>query len=115
MTNQEVAESSVTLSNGPWAATHHIAILAQDHQLFPLPLKETIGLGNPTQVNDLVLINAAAKKGGAVLVIQKLEQRLNTVLDHMGWTYGDNLVDDPADHLRIELEKLEKKISFRCL
>jgi ABC-type multidrug transport system fused ATPase/permease subunit len=87
-----------------------IAILTQEHHLFPLSLKENIGLGNLSSVDDQEMVKDAAEKGGATGVIKKLDDGFDTTLDPMGWTYGSNLEEDPENPLQKALEKLEKKI-----
>ncbi|KAK1218562.1 hypothetical protein PQX77_018740 [Marasmius sp. AFHP31] len=89
-----------------------IAILTQDHQLFPgLSLKENIGLGDVRCAEDEVerRIAEGVRKGGAGNVIGKLERGVDTVLDSRVLRYSQ-LVDegDETNPLVIKMEQLER-------
>ncbi|KAJ7041944.1 P-loop containing nucleoside triphosphate hydrolase protein [Mycena alexandri] len=59
---------------------HATAALTQDHHLFPLSLRENIGIGNPAHVADMGMIRTAAKQGGSEGVIAKQAEDFETVL-----------------------------------
>lgn len=85
-----------------------IATLTQDHHLYPLSIKENIGLGNVDAVEDLDMIMEAAKKGGAERLIGKLASGIDTVLEPRTIQYGA-LVNEGSDTpLASQLKKLEK-------
>jgi ABC-type multidrug transport system fused ATPase/permease subunit len=56
------------------------ADLTQDHTLYPLSIRENIGLGHPPCVSDMELIIQSAKLGGAYDFISKFEQGFDTTL-----------------------------------
>ncbi|KAL0567936.1 hypothetical protein V5O48_014064, partial [Marasmius crinis-equi] len=58
-----------------------IATLTQDHHLYPLSLRENIGLGSIDDMSNDDLIAEAARKGGAEQLIAKLEDGLDSVLN----------------------------------
>ncbi|KAJ7500370.1 P-loop containing nucleoside triphosphate hydrolase protein [Mycena galericulata] len=86
------------------------AALTQDHHLYPLSLRENIGLGNPAHVANMEMIRAAAKQGGAEDVIAKLADGFGTVLEHpRGLKYGSDVSKGDKSPLAAELEKLTKE------
>ncbi|KAJ7700744.1 P-loop containing nucleoside triphosphate hydrolase protein [Mycena rosella] len=56
------------------------AVLTQDHHVYPLPLTENIGLGNPAQVSNEELVRISAEKGGADAFIKTCSEGLSTQL-----------------------------------
>ncbi|KAJ7700767.1 P-loop containing nucleoside triphosphate hydrolase protein [Mycena rosella] len=89
---------------------HATAALTQDLHLYPLSLRENIGLGNPAHVGDMDMIRAAAKLGGAEDVIAKQVDGLGTVLVHpRGLKYGNDVSKGDGSLLAEELEKMTKE------
>ncbi|KAF8665110.1 hypothetical protein AX16_000577 [Volvariella volvacea WC 439] len=58
-----------------------IAVLFQDYTLFPLSIKDNIGLGDPSHVDDIDRIREAARLGGAEGFIDKLSEGFDTYLE----------------------------------
>ncbi|KAF7358426.1 Lipid A export ATP-binding/permease protein MsbA [Mycena venus] len=85
------------------------ALLAQDHKLYPLSLAENIGLGNPDHVDDIDMVMQAAGSGGAVEVIRRQKDGLDTVLLPVSTAHGAHLDKHKHKKLRSILEGLEKK------
>ena len=85
-------------------------ILSQDTSIYPLSLAENIGLGYPAFSSDKDMIIEAAKEGGALEFIQKLNKGLDTVLDPLVKHFALNLYKNKTHPLYDELEKLQKKI-----
>ncbi|KAJ7490994.1 P-loop containing nucleoside triphosphate hydrolase protein [Mycena latifolia] len=89
---------------------HATAALTQDHHLYPLSLRENIGLGNPAHVDDMEMIRAAARQGGAEDVIAKQADGFGTVLEHpRGLKYGSDVQKGDKTLLAEELEKMTKE------
>ncbi|KAL0575376.1 hypothetical protein V5O48_006589 [Marasmius crinis-equi] len=85
-----------------------IATLTQDHHLYPLSLRENIGLGSIDDMANNVMITEAARKGGAEQLIAKLDDGLDTVLNPQTRQYGA-LVDEGGDSpLARKLKELKK-------
>ncbi|KAH8799552.1 P-loop containing nucleoside triphosphate hydrolase protein [Flagelloscypha sp. PMI_526] len=57
-----------------------LAALFQDYTLFPLSIKENIGIGDPEHFDDLERVQQAAKLGGADGIIEKLPHAYDTYL-----------------------------------
>lgn len=86
-----------------------IATLTQDHNLYPLSIAENIGLGHPDSgITDMKIVVGSAEQGGALNVISKLAQGLETVLDPPNLSHGSHLQD--YESLRTEWEKVEKSV-----
>ncbi|KAK0421661.1 P-loop containing nucleoside triphosphate hydrolase protein [Armillaria borealis] len=75
-----------------------IATLTQDHHLYPLSIKENIGLGNVDVVEDLDMIMEAAKKGRAERLIGKLASGIDTVLEPRTVQYGALVNEGEEDY-----------------
>ncbi|KAJ6588024.1 P-loop containing nucleoside triphosphate hydrolase protein, partial [Mycena capillaripes] len=89
---------------------HATAALTLDHHLYPLSLRENIGLGNTDYVDDMDLIRAAARQGGAEELITKLGDRFETVLEHpQGLKWGINVRTGDKTLLAEVLEKMTKE------
>ncbi|KAJ6606097.1 P-loop containing nucleoside triphosphate hydrolase protein [Mycena vulgaris] len=89
---------------------HATAALTQDHHLYPLSLRENIGLGNPAHVDDMEMIRTAARQGGAESVIAKQADGFATVLEHpRGLKYGSDVQKGDKTALAEELEKMTKE------
>ena len=85
-------------------------ILSQDTLLYPLSLAENIGLGYPTFSRNKDMIIEAAKEGGALEFIQKLNKGIDTVLEPLVETCIMGLYRNTSHPLYKEMEKLYKKI-----
>ncbi|KAJ7932759.1 P-loop containing nucleoside triphosphate hydrolase protein [Mycena leptocephala] len=89
---------------------HATAALTQDHHLYPLSLRENIGLGNPAHVADMDMIRAAATQGGAQDLIAKLADGFETVLEHpRGMQWGVDVKKGDKTLLAEALEKMTKE------
>jgi ABC-type multidrug transport system fused ATPase/permease subunit len=84
------------------------AILSQDTKLYPLSLSENIGLGWAASFSNMETIMEAAKEGGALEVIQKLNKRIDAVLDPLAETFSMNLHKNRTHPLYAEMEKIKK-------
>ncbi|KAF9053422.1 P-loop containing nucleoside triphosphate hydrolase protein [Panaeolus papilionaceus] len=89
-----------------------MTLLSQDNKVFPLSLKENIGVGYPERYTDGELIQAATEDGGATGLIGKLKDGLETVLDPKIDTFSMNLHNEPNHPLAMELEEITKKIDI---
>ncbi|KAF8724831.1 hypothetical protein AX14_008579 [Amanita brunnescens Koide BX004] len=58
-----------------------ISVLFQDYTLFPLPIRDNIGMGNPEYGDDDDTILEAAHLGGADEIMRHLPQGLDTYLE----------------------------------
>ncbi|KAF8209316.1 P-loop containing nucleoside triphosphate hydrolase protein [Mycena galopus ATCC 62051] len=89
---------------------HATAALTQDHHLYPLSLRENIGLGNPAHVRNMDMIRTAARLGGAEEVIAKLGDGFETVLEHpRGVRWGNDVKKGDGTLLAEALEKMTKE------
>jgi ABC-type multidrug transport system fused ATPase/permease subunit len=86
------------------------AILSQDTSLYPLSLAENIGLGYPAFSSNKDMIMEAAKEGGALEFIEKLNKGIDTVLDPFLKVFSLNLHRNKTRPLYEEMGKLDKKI-----
>ena len=84
-------------------------ILSQDTSIYPLSLAENIGLGYPAFSSNKDMIIEAAKEGGALEFIQKLNKGIDTVLDPLIEVFSLNLYRNTTHPLYEEMAKLEKK------
>ena len=89
---------------------HATVILSQDNKLYPLPVSENIGLGYPDFSSNKNMILEAAKEGGALELIQKLNKGMDTVLDPLMSVHMSNLYGNRSHPLYKEMEKLDKRI-----
>lgn len=89
-----------------------MAMLTQDHTVFPLSLGENIGLGCVEHVSDDAKISKAAELGGATPCLEKLEKGKDTVLTLLQSHHSVHVPYDDDHPLRIELEKLDKNIEL---
>ncbi|KAJ7181840.1 P-loop containing nucleoside triphosphate hydrolase protein [Mycena filopes] len=69
------------------------ATLTQDHMLYPLTLRENIGLGCPEHVDNDELVTQAAHEGGSSKLIARLTCGLNTRLSPTLTAQGYHLDD----------------------
>lgn len=85
-----------------------MATLTQDHRLFPLSISENIGLGFSDKVDDEEMIRDAAAKGGAVQLIEKLDEKMKTILEPRSLQYGNHVSAGDGTLLGKELHALRK-------
>ncbi|KAK7437148.1 hypothetical protein VKT23_018775 [Stygiomarasmius scandens] len=85
-----------------------VATITQDHRLYPLSIRENIGLGYPEAMENTDLIKDAARRGGAEELIGKLSKGIETVLDPYTVQYGVNIDEDGDSELAKELKELNK-------
>lgn len=85
-----------------------MATLTQDHRLFPVSISENIGLGFSDKVNDEKMIRDAAEKGGAIQLIEKLDQKMETVLEPKTIQYGIHVSVGDGTLLGKEFHTLRK-------
>ncbi|KAG1727935.1 uncharacterized protein EDB91DRAFT_1162999 [Suillus paluster] len=83
------------------------ANLAQDHTIFPLCLRENIGIGSPSSVTDLDKIAQAAKLAGAQGIIENFTDGYDTVLEPVKTAYL-SYAGKGNEALEEEYEKMEK-------
>ena len=84
-------------------------ILNQDTSIYRLSLAENIGLGYPAFSSNKDMIIEAAKEGGALEFIQKLNKGLDTVLDPVVRVTSSNLHRNRTHPLYGEMDKIDKK------
>jgi ABC-type Fe3+/spermidine/putrescine transport system ATPase subunit len=84
------------------------ADLTQDHTLYPLSIRENIGLGHPPCVSDIDMITQSAKLGGAFDLISKYEEGFDTTLHPVQTAYLGHL--NGANGLKDIFDKLEKQV-----
>lgn len=65
-----------------------IAIVFQDYFRYDFSASDNVGLGRVTQLEERILVESAAMKGGAHEVIQKLPQQYETIL---GKTFDEGI------------------------
>ena len=89
-----------------------MALLTQQHSIFPLTLAENIGLGDPSDADNLKKVYEAARLGGADEFINKLENKFEEEL-HPVQTCGSRafrLPEGPLRDFRRNIER-QKEIS----
>lgn len=109
--------SGVVLVDGLPCAEYRIndlheatALLSQDSNIYPLSLGENIGLGYPDCVSDSAMIADAARMGGSLEFIEKLEQGMQTTLEPYLNVWSQNLYGNPDHPLHKQMEEIEKDI-----
>ena len=86
-------------------------ILSQETSIYPVSLAENIGLGYPDFSSNKDMIIEAAKEGGALDFILKLNKGIDTVLDPLMHIISANLYSSNMTHpLYEEMANLEKTI-----
>ncbi|KIY66524.1 P-loop containing nucleoside triphosphate hydrolase protein [Cylindrobasidium torrendii FP15055 ss-10] len=81
------------------------AILSQDHEIYPLSVRENVGLGYVEKCHDVELIQRAIDLGGARHYVEKLQDGLEAQLDYYDESSCMDLSDDEHP-LRVELTSL---------
>jgi len=84
------------------------ADLTQDHTLYPLTIRENIGLGHPLCVSDMDMIIQSAKLGGAYDFISKFKQGFDTTLEPIRTAHLGHLGE--THPLKEIFDKLEKRV-----
>ncbi|KIY73618.1 P-loop containing nucleoside triphosphate hydrolase protein [Cylindrobasidium torrendii FP15055 ss-10] len=82
------------------------SMLNQDHELYPLSLRENIGLGYVEKHNDLALIQRAIELGGASHCIEKLKDGMETKMDEESYSDKWDLPAEEEHPLNVELAGL---------
>ncbi|KAK1230565.1 hypothetical protein PQX77_006342 [Marasmius sp. AFHP31] len=85
-----------------------VAILTQDHHLYPLTLRENIGLGSVDDLSNSTMIEEAARRGGASQLISKLEKGLDTVLNPKTQQWSGLVNPGSSSPLATKLRQLKK-------
>jgi ABC-type thiamine transport system ATPase subunit len=87
-----------------------MAVLSQDNLIYPgFSLGENIGLGyTPLREHESAL-EEAATKAGARLVLERMKDKMSTVLDPLSEYYQFNVREQDKDHpLKKVLEELQR-------
>ena len=84
-----------------------MALLTQDHTIFPLSIAENIGIGDTDDVNDMTKVVEAARLGGASAFIEKRANRYDEVLHPVRtWqTCRYQLPDGPLKKFSEDIER----------
>lgn len=86
------------------------ADLSQDHHLYPLSIRENIGLGNTHSLSDMDLIAKSADLGGALDFVTKLEQGFDTTLRPVRTAYMGHANKGNGHPLKYIFNNLEKQV-----
>ncbi|KAG5637564.1 hypothetical protein H0H81_004141 [Sphagnurus paluster] len=101
-----------------------MALLNQEHSIYPVSMGENIGLGYVACATDPEAIGLAAEKGGATEVLKSLDEGLDTVLHPVKTARGLELelpkhqvLEDILDGLEVqrEVSGMSIRFGFRCL
>jgi ATP-binding cassette subfamily B protein len=68
-----------------------IGVAFQDYARYHLTARENIGIGQVERVGDLAAVRAAAARGGADAVVEKLPDGYDTILGRMFWSISTNI------------------------
>ena len=88
-------------------ATAHIS---QETTLYPLSVKENIGVGFTDHINHLDMINKAAALGGASEYISGLDNGLDTILEPVSTASMGFFGRESSHPLKAIFDQLEKKV-----
>ncbi|KAF7966583.1 hypothetical protein HWV62_37815 [Athelia sp. TMB] len=89
------------------------ADLSQDHSVYPLTIRENIGLGRPGEIGDFEEVRCAAQRGGALGFVEQFEDGFGTTLQPVYTAMSGGTVDKENQALsRKLLDKLEKRIEI---
>ena len=91
-----------------------MAILRQDHTPYPLSLRENIAFGLPNSMDNggnEIMIEEAAKKGGAFSFITKLRNGMDTVLSPVKIS-STHFPGKAVDELKDMIDEKEKNIDI---
>lgn len=84
------------------------ADLTQDNTLYPLSIRENIGLGHPPCLSDMDMVIQSAKLGGAYDLISKLDQGFDTTLHPIRTAHLGHLGN--THPLKDIFDKMEKRV-----
>ena len=84
-----------------------IALLTQDHSIFPLSIAENIALGDVDNINAVERVREAARLGGATEFIEKMKKGYNEFLRPVSTWQGCMypLPDGPLKKFADEIER----------
>jgi hypothetical protein len=88
------------------------ADLSQDNCLYPLSIRENIGLGHPQCMSDLNMITESAELGGALDFVSELEQGFDTTLQPVRTAYMGRPNEGDGHPLKEIFDKLEKQVDI---
>lgn len=86
--------------------------LSQNTAIYPLSLGENIGLGYSAFSSNKEMVMEAAREGGALEFIEKLNNGMDTVLDPLTHSFSSNLHGNRTHPLYTEMKKLDKKVDI---
>ncbi len=86
-----------------------IGVIFQDFVHYSMTASENIGVGQVSHLEDYKIVKAAAEKGGAAAVIDKLKSGYDTILG--GW-FGSNKKEEMAELSGGEWQKVALSRSF---
>jgi ABC-type multidrug transport system fused ATPase/permease subunit len=88
------------------------ADLSQDHHLYPLSIRENIGLGHTHSLSDIDLITKSAELGGALDFVTKLDQGFDTTLRPVRTAYMGHASKGDGHPLKYIFDNLEKQVDI---
>lgn len=88
------------------------ADFSQRHSLYPLSIRENIGLGHPDCMSDVDMITKSAELGGALDFVAKLEQDFDTTLHPVRTAYMGHTNKGDRHPLKNIFDKLEKQVDI---
>lgn len=88
------------------------ADLSQDHTIYPLSIRENIGLGHPASVADIDMVRHSAELGGAFGFVSKFEEGFNTTLHPISTAMMGHAGAVDRNALKELLDSLEKQIDI---
>ncbi|KAF7977743.1 hypothetical protein HWV62_40625 [Athelia sp. TMB] len=89
------------------------ADLSQDHTLYPLTIRENIGLGLPAAMADMVEVRRAAEMGGALEFVEKFVDGFETTLQPVYTAMMGGPAGSESESISKKFfDKLEKQIDI---
>lgn len=89
------------------------ADLSQDHTLYPLTIRENIGLGLPAAMADMVEVRRAAEMGGALEFVEKFADGFETTLQPVYTAMMGGPAGSESESISKKFfDKLEKQIDI---
>lgn len=92
-----------------------MALLNQDHHVFPFSLYENVALGFPEEFGNREMVEDSIRRGGAEEFTGKFKKGLETVLEPVDSVYSGNLReknDEGQKALLARSAKLERKVDI---
>ena len=93
-----------------------IGVIFQDFCRYHLPARDNIGLGDVARMNERGAVEAAAARGGAVAVVERLPDGYETILGRQFWTsqsnFGTERVQEGTDLSGGEWQKIALARAF---